>query len=66
MTAGLENLHEGWKWLVNSTKAHYFVDGKSLCGRWLTFSKGYEKGNIDSPDNCKACVKRYKKEHPDE
>ena len=50
---------EGWTWLHNSKKWHYFVDGRSLCGRWMLFSNpGLEQGNDDSPDNCKACSKK--------
>ena len=26
---------EGWTWLINSRKDHYFRDGKSLCGKWM-------------------------------
>jgi hypothetical protein len=54
-------IDEGWKWLFNSPKWHYFIKGKSLCGRWLSFGGGYQKGNDDSPDNCKACAKALKK-----
>lgn len=58
-----EKLTEGWKWLVNAPKWHYFREGRSLCGRWLTFSNsGFEQGNLESPDNCKACVKKLEKE----
>lgn len=53
---------EGWKWLTNSTKWHYFRDGRSLCRRWMTFGTIFEQGNNNSPDNCKACIKALEKE----
>lgn len=52
---------EGWGWLTNSPKWHYFQDGRSLCGRWFTFSKNFEDGNETSPDNCKSCVTKKQK-----
>lgn len=52
---------EGWKFLIGVPKAHYFVNMRSLCGRWGTLGDGgLELGNDDSPDNCKECVKRLK------
>lgn len=57
----MEKLTEGWKWLINATKWHYFVDYQSLCGRWGTFTMdSLEQGNDESPDNCKMCKKRLK------
>lgn len=55
---------EGWTWLANSRKWHYFVDGRSLCRRFMFFAEpksGYEQGNDDSPDNCQACLKQLNK-----
>lgn len=26
--------YEGWAWLTDAALAHYFRDGRSLCGRW--------------------------------
>lgn len=54
----MAEIKEGWGWLINSTKWHYFVDGRSLCRRWqILFPIKLERGNKDSPDNCKACRK---------
>jgi len=51
--------NEGWTWLSNSTKWHYFgQDGRSLCGKWFTFALAFETGMDEHPDNCKACVKK--------
>jgi hypothetical protein len=53
---------EGWTWLINSKKWHYFVNGRSLCGKFgLIGRPELEQGNDDSPDNCTACRKKLKK-----
>lgn len=57
----VEESQEGWMWLSNSPKWHYFMDGQSLCGKWMTFSKKFEQGNDSSIDNCKACQKALAK-----
>lgn len=50
---------EGWTFLWNSTKWHYFVEGRSLCGRFLLLANPAFDCHIDSPDNCKACLRKY-------
>jgi hypothetical protein len=56
------NQLEGWSYLINATKWHYFkADGKSLCGRWLILGGKREQGNDDSADNCKACRRKLDK-----
>lgn len=56
---------EGWKWLTNATRWHYFRGGRSLCGRWMTLtSSGMEKGNDRSPDNCRSCARRLTGKEP--
>lgn len=57
----LESKPEGWAWLANAPKWHYFVDNHSLCGRWAYFGDVLEQGNDDSTDNCKACATKLKK-----
>ena len=53
---------EGWTWLSNSRKWHYFVDNRSLCGKFgLLSSPKLEQGNDTSPDNCMACRKKLEK-----
>lgn len=53
---------EGWHWLSNAPKWHYFAaGGRSLCGRWMTFGRTFEQGNDGSPDNCADCRKRVAK-----
>jgi hypothetical protein len=49
-------INEGWGYISNSPKWHYFRNGRSLCGRWGSFGRtDLEQGNDGSPDNCKAC-----------
>lgn len=53
---------EGWGFVNASPKAHYFVDGKSLCGKWLILGKtNLEQGKDESPDNCTGCKKALRK-----
>jgi hypothetical protein len=57
-------IKEGWKYLANSPKWHYFRDGKSLCKRWMTLSdSGLEQGNNTSSDNCKSCRNKIMNEY---
>lgn len=52
---------EGWGFPSNSRKSHYFVDKRSLCGKWMFFGE-LEQGNDDSPDNCTSCKKALQKQ----
>lgn len=58
----MSELKEGWKWLANAPKWHYFREGRSLCGRWMTFGNEFELGNDNSADNCPTCRKKLLKE----
>jgi hypothetical protein len=54
---------EGWTWLVNSPKWHYFRSGRSLCGRWLNLGRPeLQQGDQASLDNCAACFRKRQKE----
>lgn len=54
---------EGWTWLQNSRKWHYFRDTRSLCGKWSYLGlDNFEKEGDDSPDNCAECRRKRKKE----
>lgn len=56
-------MREGWNWLFNSSKWHYFREGRSLCGKWMTLGNPeYQQGNDNSPDNCAACKRKLLKE----
>ena len=52
---------EGWGYAVDG-KWHYFRDGMSLCGKIGFYNGETEQGNDDSPDNCKSCRNKLKKE----
>jgi hypothetical protein len=61
-TERAEKPKEGWKWLINSTKWHYFRNGTSLCGKWMNLGEDFEQGNDESSSNCKACKTALRKE----
>ena len=52
----------GWNWIFNSPKWHYFQGGRSICGKWLGIGLGEtcddDPETDDSPDNCLACTKK--------
>ena len=51
---------EGWGWPANTRKAHYFVESRSLCGRWLFFGE-LENFSHNSPSNCLPCRRKREK-----
>jgi len=60
---------EGWNYLINSRKWHYFVDRRSLCGRWAMFfgdNHDAQLGDNDSPVNCAACRRAVEKREKDD
>lgn len=61
----MDEKKEGWTWLSNSKKWHYFHDGRSLCRRWAHLGSDdvLKQGNDDSSDNCVVCCKKLKKEY---
>lgn len=45
----------GWSWIYNSAVDHYFVDGRSLCGKWMCFGSDF----IEKPKKtCAACARK--------
>ena len=50
---------EGWAYLSNSKYEHYFVDGRSLCRKWLGL--GLDYGRTMGQPECKACRKALDK-----
>lgn len=55
---------EGWAWPTNSRKAHYFVEGRSLCRSWAFFGsqvQSQEMGEEPGPDDCRACWRKHEK-----
>jgi hypothetical protein len=54
---------EGWTYLHNSPKWHYFRDGRSLCGRFMLLKiPELEAGNEDSSSNCMGCRRKLEAE----
>ncbi len=56
---------EGWTYLYNSPKWHYFRSGKSLCGRFMLLGKPEleaHSGDIAGKDDCKGCYRKLEKE----
>ena len=59
---------QGWHKLVNARKWHFFdEDGRSLCGKWLTFANPelFEDEQHDHPENCAACRRAHRKKYPE-
>lgn len=54
--------NEGWGWPIQAKKAHYFVDGRSLCGNWMYTGRRLGGPHAkSSPDDCKACTRELAK-----
>lgn len=63
MTAPQKPRPEGWTYLLNSFKRHYFRNGQSFCGRWQDLS--YYSLNLyddQHEDNCLLCRRKRKAE----
>ena len=58
---------KGWGRPFQAKKWHYFINKRSLCGKWVFFSLGLDDSPHTSPDNCVACerarAKREKAKH---
>ena len=56
---------EGWQYLFNARKRHYFkLDGRSLCGKWLVLGNGALRSpdhGWASSDDCAGCRKKLPK-----
>lgn len=56
--------NEGWGSVDNAPAAHYFREGRSLCGRWLAFSPHWESRQDRGQEpargsgTCKGCWKK--------
>lgn len=55
---------QGWGLAWNFRKAHYFIESRSLCGRWMYFGK-LEDARHDHSDNCKKCRSMLEKKYPE-
>lgn len=50
----------GWFWPEASQRAHYMVEGRSLCGKWATFGS-YPLDNEPITTPCAECLRRFAK-----
>lgn len=48
---------EGWAWPNGAAKNHYIVEGRALCGKWMTFATPEAKEFYAYVD-CAVCEKR--------
>lgn len=48
---------QGWGYPMLSKKAHYFVEGRSLCNRWL-FTGCYSEQTPPTDNACATCTKK--------
>lgn len=56
---------EGWNWMYNARKWHYFRERRSLCCKWwlpLGELDCLQQGKDESPDNCVTCKNILRKE----
>lgn len=54
----------GWGWPGLSRKAHFFVNGQALCGKWLFLGdlvRNQQIGSTRGPDDCAECWRQAKK-----
>ena len=52
---------KGWAWPLNARAAHFFIAGRSLCGRWIFFGRVSPDDGRDGPLDCKTCSRKIKK-----
>jgi hypothetical protein len=57
------NLKKGWAQTSLMKKPHYFVNGTSLCGKWM-FCGEVEEGNPNWSD-CIICANKFNKLYGD-
>jgi len=51
--------NEGWARPVNARKFHYYVNGRSLCGKWMLLGGHLDEDEgATSSDDCKACARK--------
>lgn len=63
MSIKIDERVEGWGFMFNTKKAHYFRKGTSLCGGWLAlgtpvWESNQETGISADTGTCKSCWKK--------
>jgi hypothetical protein len=56
-----ERIPQGWGWPAAAHKAHYFIRGTSLCGRWL-YTGQLDDNPAPGPDDCLPCQRELTKQ----
>jgi hypothetical protein len=54
-------MRQGWGFPILSKKAHYFVDGRSLCQKWIFTGEYEQETEKRSPDDCAVCRRKLDK-----
>lgn len=54
----------GWAWPLLAKKPHYFVGGRSLCGKWMFLGDCEKDRGIDTPEDCKSCQRKLRASNP--
>lgn len=57
----MEKVTEGWAWLLNADKFHYFVKGRSLCCKYLLLGAFDKCEPRTDTDKCADCRKKVAK-----
>jgi len=52
--------NEGWGWPGRASEGHYFVGGRSLCGRWL-YDGEVDEGDYEGWSRCAVCRRKLAK-----
>lgn len=50
---------QGWGWPGAARGFHYFIDGRSLCRKWLYAGFIEDNGGPITKSDCKVCAKKY-------
>jgi hypothetical protein len=52
----------GWAFpTANARKAHFFIESRSLCGKFAYWGEEIEDDKHESADNCAACKRKREK-----
>lgn len=53
----MTTLKKGWAWPLRARKAHFFVGGFSLCGRWAFGGQLSDSRVSHGEETCTACIR---------
>lgn len=53
-----DKLTEGWGYMSNAVKGHYFKSNRSLCGRWIFFGELDADDGVARQSDCLSCRKK--------